>query len=189
MSMNNLQKIIIWIFGIFFVWVLVSAHWYVCGIRGFCKQNNQNQHQTERQKIQFNRDLETGAVIKTIPLVGGEDKVEKSKIQTKENEINGITEEKSIKITERKIKCYTYLNSYIKLNSNKNIPSEVKKLEKFFNSYYDKKLDEDGIYDIADFEAVKELQAENNLKVDGQIGPETQKVINVIYCIKTEKKD
>jgi peptidoglycan hydrolase-like protein with peptidoglycan-binding domain len=96
-----------------------------------------------------------------------------------------VTENKTFK--RRTIKCYTYINSNIKLNSSKNIKSEVEKLEEFLNKYYKESLTVNGIFEESDKEALKRFQEKNNLEVDGILGPKTLKILNAIYCVKNEK--
>jgi len=190
--MNNIQKKIAWVFGIFILWVIISVFWYVCGIRGFCNKNETTNFQqnndiseniTADDQVDSNietdimfhnrenaEEIETEKVLGDVVVVGeGEDVVDG----------NGNT---------RTIKCFTYLNSYIKKDSNKNIQSEVLRLEQFFNKFYGKKLIENGDYDYEDSKSVEEFQEKNNLEVDGEVGPKTQMAINAIYCVKTEKK-
>ncbi|MCX7837715.1 MAG: hypothetical protein N2323_07230, partial [candidate division WOR-3 bacterium] len=53
--------------------------------------------------------------------------------------------------------CELYLLSYIKLGAD-NDPEEVKKLESFLNEYLGLDLPLDGVYDLKDFQAVKQFQ-------------------------------
>ncbi len=140
--------------------MLISVFWYVCGIRGFCQNKGE-------VKLPQEKTREVEVITKKINL---------NKKAVKEVK------------TERKIQCYTYLNSYISLGSKKNINSEVLRLEKFFNRFYNKNLSEDGVFGPEEKSAVEEFQKTNGLEVDGAVGPETQKIINAIYCVKTEKK-
>ena len=55
------------------------------------------------------------------------------------------------------VKCEPYLLSYIKLGGD-NDPEEVKKLESFLNEFLGLDLPIDGIYDLNDFNAVKQFQ-------------------------------
>ncbi|HIP34060.1 MAG TPA: peptidoglycan-binding protein [Bacteroidia bacterium] len=77
----------------------------------------------------------------------------------------------------------------MEINSSKNINSEVKKLEIFFNSYFKKNLVVDGYFGLEEKEAVIEFQENKNLDNDGIVGPKTLEVINAVYCVKNENKN
>jgi peptidoglycan hydrolase-like protein with peptidoglycan-binding domain len=136
-----------------------------------------NEELSEKDTLADNNTEE--AITKTIKLDT------ENNVKDKFIEDNKVTENKTFK--RRTIKCYTYVNSNIKLNSSKNIKSEVEKLEKFLNKYYKESLAVNGIFEESDKEALKRFQEKNNLEVDGILGPKTLKILNAIYCVKNEK--
>jgi murein L,D-transpeptidase YcbB/YkuD len=110
----------------------------------------------------------------------------------KKEEKNNSLEEEVIekkKFEKRTIKCFTHINSTMKVGSIKNIKSEVEKLEIFLNKYYNANLEVDGIFDEDDKEAVVGFQNIKSLESDGIVGPKTLRIINAVYCVKNEKKN
>jgi uncharacterized protein YegL len=85
-----------------------------------------------------------------------------------------------------------YLLEYIKLGANNN-KVEVEKLERFLNTYQDEKLEVNGIYDQADYDAVARFQKKYSGEVltpwgydqsTGYVYITTKKKVNEIYCAK-----
>ena len=173
--MKNEKKYMFWVLGIFLVWIIISAFWYTCGLKGFCKNevkvkdNSVKELVEEKNEVIFEEDYKNIIIPKKNTPIKNTDNV--------------------VKFNKRKIKCLTHINSIIKLNSNKNINSEVKKLENFFNNYFDKELVVDGYFGLEERDSVIEFQKNKNLDVDGVVGPKTLEVINAVYCVKNEKKN
>jgi peptidoglycan hydrolase-like protein with peptidoglycan-binding domain len=91
---------------------------------------------------------------------------------------------------EQPIICGPYLTKYIKFGD-KNDINEVKKLQEFLNKFEKEKLNVNGIYDQANFEAVKRFQKKYEKDVlppwgitnpTGFVYKTTTKKINEIYC-------
>ncbi len=179
MIKNKKQWIFI-IMGIFLVWIIGSAYIYTCVLKGFCQNQDKYQvknNQVIKEDVSINYNDDKNIITKTFkePL-----KQENIEIKTNTKEVSSFK--------RRTIKCYTHINSIIKINSNRNIESEVVKLENFFNDYYGEKLNIDGYFGKEDMDAVKRFQKNKNLDIDGIVGPKTLEIINAVYCVKNEKK-
>ncbi|MCK5096061.1 MAG: PKD domain-containing protein [Candidatus Pacebacteria bacterium] len=83
-----------------------------------------------------------------------------------------------------------YLLEYIKLGANNN-PVEVEKLEKFLNEFENENSSVNGIYEQADYEAVKRFQIKyredildpwNHDEATGYVYITTKKKVNELYC-------
>lgn len=88
------------------------------------------------------------------------------------------------------IPCTPYLNSYIKLG-NQNNPEEVKKLQRFLNSYLGLTLEVNGEYNLDTYNAVKKFQKKEFGEVlkpwgirraTGYVYKTTKRRINMIMC-------
>ena len=163
------RKYMLIVLGIFAVWLIGSTYIYTCNIKGFCRKQNQNQEIVKSNFVEKN-----------------DKNVIREKIVKKEVPVE--TTKKIVKVKKKTIKCLTYLNSNIRLNSKNNFPSEVRKLEEFLNKYYNANLEVNGIYESQDAEALKEFQKEQNLDQDGILGPHTREVLNAYYCIQNQNK-
>ncbi|HEY1037554.1 MAG TPA: Ig-like domain-containing protein [Candidatus Paceibacterota bacterium] len=90
--------------------------------------------------------------------------------------------------------CSPYINTFIKLGAANNA-DDVRRLETFLNTYEGESLVVNGIYEQADFEAVKRFQQKNsgvlsfwNISAPtGYVYISTQKAINRKYCERTKK--
>ena len=174
---KNEKKYMFWILGIFLIWIIISAFWYTCGLKGFCEDKNIVKVKkdikvlVEEDEYKEYKEEDDNVFIKINDLQKGEEKIEIKNFE------------------KRTITCLTHINSTMEINSSKNINSEVKKLEIFFNSYFKKNLVVDGYFGLEEKEAVIEFQENKNLDNDGVVGPKTLEVINAVYCVKNENKN
>ncbi len=157
----------LWVLIVFGIWLVGSTYIYTCNIKGFCQRQNKE-------------------IVKSNIVENNDKNVIRERVVKKEVPVK--TTKKIVKVEKKTIKCLTYLNSYIKLNSKNNFPSEVRKLEEFLNKYYNANLEVNGVYESQDAEALKKFQKEQNLDQDGVLGPKTLEVLNAYYCIQNQNK-
>ena len=132
------NSLITWVLVAILVWAGISTYWYVCGIKNFCPSTTPMVLDDEpRGEEVANREDEY--------------------VITHTNSQRGrrvVTETVTEEVT---IQCPSYLNTYIRYGYN-NDSQDVLKLEKFLNTYEEENLEENGIFDQEDENAVKRFQ-------------------------------
>lgn len=154
-------------------WGLISAYWYVCGINGFCENDQPATAEVVTENIEEIEELfEDSSSNEVVPTV------------TK-------------KVVKKTFSCTPYMVGTIRLGS-KNSINEVAKLEKFLNEFEGENLGIDGTYSSTDRDAVIRMQNKYSKQdvalgygtetSDGVVGPKTRLKINELYCIAKSKE-
>lgn len=173
------------------LWLYISWHWYTCVIKWFCGSATEIVSETD-DDIWF---VQSEPPAEDVVLEEAqEDAMEKEVAEEPKEEI--ATEEKNeapaevVAVSEKK--CETLIVTPIRLG-NQNDVWDVKDLEDFLNTFEWESLEVNGVYDQADFEAVKRFQtkyASEILTPWGIKNPTwyvfktTTEKINEIYCSK-----
>ncbi len=164
---------------LFLVWAIISWRWYVCGVKGFCGEIATPVVVT---KPAFEKPdaPDVDISISDVDVTNRPDENIDS-----ENEGTTVVSE-----VARILECSTYLDRHIKLGA-ANSATEVVKLERFLTRYEGESLEENGVYEVADEQAVKRFQEKYRSEVlepwgleepTGYVFRTTRDHINRLYC-------
>jgi len=161
------RKGFFFILSLFLVWIFISSYWYVCGVKGFCKQRIAYNDQSKYVIIQDYEDNEE--------MDNNEGTIE-----------DGLVVQEQV--VQKSITCSPYIKTFLgaKYKNNRN---EVAKLQKFLNENEGFDLEVDGYYGPKTTQAVKDFQnkyKDEILKIGdfnlGLVEQETRLQINKIFC-------
>ncbi len=159
---------------IFVLWAGLSTYWYTCSLKNLCSLNN---NEVSKKDYDYKRSERDNFVVEEPP------------------EVQRVVSLKK-KVLKQKLTCSPYLKKSIVLGRRNDI-NEVAKLEKFLNDFEGESLVVDGYYQREDYMAVKRFQEKYSEgdqfgkkieNIDGVVGPETLRKINLLYCIEKGKE-
>lgn len=166
--------------GIAVLWALICWNWYVCGIKNLCSVNETQKDIPER--VEETRDGRS-VFDRERTIRGGEAR------------FNEQTPLSTVPGERRVVRCEAYLTG--SANPGRvNDPNTVLKIEQFLNQYQGESLEENGIYEQADVDAVNRFQeryAEVVLRPLGLTEPtgrvlgSTRDQINRLHCALTAR--
>ncbi len=169
-----MQKMLGWLAVIlFFIWSIVSWHWYTCKIKGFCGQKKVTEVPLKEKAPEIK-------IAKRVPQI-----VETKKIKVEVVEVEEVKE-----TPKAKEECKPYLVQKIGFGR-KNSTTEVKKLEQFLNNHEHESLKIDGYYSATDERAVRRFQQKYRREIlapwglrtpTGNVFITTVSKINQLYC-------
>ncbi len=158
------------VLSLFFLWLVISAFWYTCGIKGFCG---------EKEAISSLNQRQTESLYNESKTFGERKESQRDLFRGGEN-----------KSKEFVLECDTYLKSYIVYGAD-NPASEVLKLQKFLNEHEGENLRLDAFYGIDDKKAVEKFQKKYGeyileplgmKEASGKVLEYTKDYINALYC-------
>lgn len=172
------------------VWWYVSWYWYTCKIKGICLVEKVEIHIPQDKNNVRIQDTDTQSTKDT----QSEDLVSIPNEPTDTSEENIVPDtvpegQPQEQIVEPDI-CEDIITLPIWLGAD-NDTEQVKRLEKFLNTFQDESLEENGIYETSDYEAVKRLQADYKKDIldpwgittpTGYVWKTTIKKIHEIHC-------
>lgn len=175
------------------LWLYTSWYWYTCIIKWFCNSTTEIVSETDDNIWFVQNDPPVADVVAQEPqedTMTQEVVEEPAKQEPEQEQPVKVEADPIVPVAEKK--CETLIVTPIKLGSNNDV-GDVKDLEDFLNAFEGESLEVNGVYDQADFDAVKRFQtkyASEILTPWGIKNPTwyvfktTTEKINEIYCSK-----